>query len=267
MGFWSKVFTWWNGATVGTALFTRRFGDGVGRDEFGNSYFQDKTDPARRWVIYSGDNDGSRVPPDWQLWLRGTIDDLPGKALPPVRTFQQQADAEPDRHHGRLPARWSARQRQGAAGFDRRLPAVDSRIDVGKSAFAILAVMALAACGKQSAEENASAPVISNSAAPIGANQPGVTPMAQRVAVLGDPQQAQWHRSERRAPPGPIGPLEGRDRAAARLRSDGAVGRGKAHRRLRPGRRPAPGQEMGAGLFGLALQGVAVAQRRRASGL
>jgi hypothetical protein len=56
---------------------------------------------------------------------------------------------------------------------------------VGKSAFAILAVMALAACGKPSAEENASAPVISNSAAPIGANQPGVTPMAQRVAVLG----------------------------------------------------------------------------------
>ena len=26
MGFWSKTFTWWNGATVGTALFTRRFG-------------------------------------------------------------------------------------------------------------------------------------------------------------------------------------------------------------------------------------------------
>ena len=37
MGFWSKIFTWWNGATVGTSLFTRRFGDGVGRDEFGNS--------------------------------------------------------------------------------------------------------------------------------------------------------------------------------------------------------------------------------------
>jgi len=55
---------------------------------------------------------------------------------------------------------------------------------VGKKAFAILAVMAVAACGKQSAEENASAPVISNSAAPIGVNQPGVTPMGQRVAVL-----------------------------------------------------------------------------------
>jgi NADH:ubiquinone oxidoreductase subunit len=90
MGFWSKTFTWWNGATWGTSLFTRRFGDEAGRDEFGNLYYSDKKDPGRRWVIYSGDNDGSRVPPDWQLWLRGTIDELPGKALPPVRKFQQK---------------------------------------------------------------------------------------------------------------------------------------------------------------------------------
>ena len=84
MGFWSKLFTWWNGATVGTALFTRRFGNEVGRDDSGNLYYQDKHRPARRWVIYAGDNDGSRVPPNWQLWLRGTIDDLPEKALPPI---------------------------------------------------------------------------------------------------------------------------------------------------------------------------------------
>ena len=49
-----------------------------------------ENDPARRWVIYAGDNDGSRVPPDWQLWLRGTIDDLPSEALPPVRRFQKK---------------------------------------------------------------------------------------------------------------------------------------------------------------------------------
>jgi NADH:ubiquinone oxidoreductase subunit len=90
MGFWSKVFTWWNGATVGTALFTRRFGDEVGRDDAGNIYYQDKKHPGRRWVIYAGDNDGSRVPPGWQLWLKGTIDELPDKALPPVRKFQKE---------------------------------------------------------------------------------------------------------------------------------------------------------------------------------
>ncbi len=89
MGFWSSIFTWWNGATVGTALFTRRFGAEAGRDEFGNLYFQEKKNGTRRWVIYAGANDGSAVPPAWQAWLRGTIDDLPDKALPPVRNFQQ----------------------------------------------------------------------------------------------------------------------------------------------------------------------------------
>ena len=46
---------------------------------------------------------------------------------------------------------------------------------------------ALAACGKQPTEGNgsASAPVITNAAPPASVNQPGVTPMAQRVAVIG----------------------------------------------------------------------------------
>jgi NADH:ubiquinone oxidoreductase subunit len=90
MGFWSKTFTWWNGATWGTALFTRRFGNEVGRDEDGNLYYADKKHAGRRWVIYAGDNDGSRVPPDWQLWLRGTIAELPDKAFPPARRFHQK---------------------------------------------------------------------------------------------------------------------------------------------------------------------------------
>ena len=45
---------------------------------------------------------------------------------------------------------------------------------------------ALGACGKQPAQQSASAPVITNSAAPASSvNQPGVTPMGQRVAVIG----------------------------------------------------------------------------------
>ena len=91
MGFWSKMFTWWNGATVGTALFTRFKGSQVGKDEFGNIYYQSKD--GRRWVIYNGNNDGSRVPPEWQLWLKGTIADLPEKALPPRRSFQKPPEA------------------------------------------------------------------------------------------------------------------------------------------------------------------------------
>ncbi|HET7816716.1 MAG TPA: NADH:ubiquinone oxidoreductase subunit NDUFA12 [Sphingomicrobium sp.] len=91
MGVLAKIFTWWNGATVGTGLFTRLYGEEVGRDEAGNVYYQGKKDRSKRWVIYPGANDGSNVPPDWQLWLRGTIDDLPDKALPPVRKFEKPA--------------------------------------------------------------------------------------------------------------------------------------------------------------------------------
>ena len=89
MGFWSRTFTWWNGATWGTKLFTWRFGDEVGRDDAGNLYYQSKKKPVRRWVVYSGDNDGSNVPPGWNLWLKGSIDDLPDKALPPKRHFER----------------------------------------------------------------------------------------------------------------------------------------------------------------------------------
>ncbi len=93
MGFWSKTFTWWNGATWGTSLWTRRFGDEAGRDEAGNVYYRSTKDPNRRWVIYAGDNDGSRIPPGWQAWLRGTIDELPEKSLPPRRAFEKPPEA------------------------------------------------------------------------------------------------------------------------------------------------------------------------------
>ena len=88
MGWFANAFTWWNGASWGTSIVTRRHGKEVGRDEAGNLYFQHKGDPGRRWVMYAGDNDGSRVPPNWQAWLRGTIDDLPEKSLPPKRNWE-----------------------------------------------------------------------------------------------------------------------------------------------------------------------------------
>lgn len=92
MGFWRRTFTWWTGATWGTLLFTRMDGKKVGRDEAGNIYFQHKKQSGRRWVIYEGNNDGSRVPPGWQLWLRGTIDELPEEALPPKRKFEREPE-------------------------------------------------------------------------------------------------------------------------------------------------------------------------------
>ena len=92
MGLIRKFFaaTWWNGATFGTSLFSRRHGSQVGKDAAGNLYFQHKDgEDTRRWVMYDGNNDGSRVPPVWQAWLKGTIDALPDEAMPPRRPFEQ----------------------------------------------------------------------------------------------------------------------------------------------------------------------------------
>jgi NADH:ubiquinone oxidoreductase subunit len=84
----ANLFTWWDGASLGTTIVTRLRGEEAGRDEAGNIYFQHRKNPARRWVIYKGSNDSSNVPPGWNAWLRGTIVEVPDKALPPRRAFE-----------------------------------------------------------------------------------------------------------------------------------------------------------------------------------
>ena len=89
MGIFANAFTWWNGASWGTSIFSRHHGKEVGRDEAGNIYFEHRKTPERRWVMYGGANDSSRVPPGWNAWLRGTIADLPEMGLPERRAFEQ----------------------------------------------------------------------------------------------------------------------------------------------------------------------------------
>ncbi len=87
MGLLGKIFTWWDGATIGTLLYSARKGVYVGTDTLGNRYFRSR-DGKRRWVLYDGPNDASRVPPEWHGWLHGTFDDLPDAVLPPPRAWQ-----------------------------------------------------------------------------------------------------------------------------------------------------------------------------------
>jgi len=74
-----RLLTWWNGQTLGTQLFTWRNGVKVGEDEAGNAFFQTR-DGKRRWVIYNGEAEASRVSPDWHGWLHFTWNDPPTKA-------------------------------------------------------------------------------------------------------------------------------------------------------------------------------------------
>ncbi|MDX2209157.1 MAG: NADH:ubiquinone oxidoreductase subunit NDUFA12 [Sphingopyxis sp.] len=93
MGLLGKIFTWWDGATIGTLLDSWRHGEAVGEDAEGNRYFRSR-EGKRRWVIYNGNNDASRVPPEWHGWLHGTFDELPDAILPAPRAWQ--APPEPN---------------------------------------------------------------------------------------------------------------------------------------------------------------------------
>ena len=96
MGILSKIFTWWDGATIGTLLNSALTGEHVGTDAQGNRYYRSKTKRTgeaggvreRRWVIYDGANDASRVPAEWHGWLHHSYDDVPESHLPPPRIWE-----------------------------------------------------------------------------------------------------------------------------------------------------------------------------------
>lgn len=76
MYFLKRLLTWWNSQTLGTQLFTWRRGIRVGSDDQGNIYYQ-TADSKRRWVIYNGEMQASRVSPDWHGWLHFTWNEPP----------------------------------------------------------------------------------------------------------------------------------------------------------------------------------------------
>jgi NADH:ubiquinone oxidoreductase subunit len=71
-----RAVTWWNGQTLNTQLWTWRNGVKVGEDSQGNVFYENK-DKSRRWVIYNGEAEASRVDPDWHGWLHYTWDSPP----------------------------------------------------------------------------------------------------------------------------------------------------------------------------------------------
>ena len=64
--------------SIGTYIFTLLNGKIVGKDRFGNSYYTEKKQSdktrARRWVIYNGLAEPSKIPAEWHFWLHYTSD-------------------------------------------------------------------------------------------------------------------------------------------------------------------------------------------------
>ena len=74
--------------TLGTRLLTWFRGELVGSDGFGNRYYRDKGrrqlqrgggrySREKRWVVYNGVPEASKVPPEWHAWLHHTVDEIP----------------------------------------------------------------------------------------------------------------------------------------------------------------------------------------------
>src|SRR5437764_14663533 len=82
--FFLRFFTWWNGATFGTLLWTALYGEFVGEDEFGNRYYHMrgcKIDPGLvfelRCVIYSCTVEDLMMLQLFPDWLLPTVNTLP----------------------------------------------------------------------------------------------------------------------------------------------------------------------------------------------
>lgn len=62
----------------GLVLHTLRAGSHVGRDEFGNQFYQERKPVAgrrsRRWVVYPGVAYASTIGPEWHSWLHYLTD-------------------------------------------------------------------------------------------------------------------------------------------------------------------------------------------------
>ncbi len=59
----THIYTWFKGVLVGT-------------DESGNRYYRERNPPAhrreKRWVMFKGKHESTRVPAEWHAWLHHT---------------------------------------------------------------------------------------------------------------------------------------------------------------------------------------------------
>ncbi|WP_306886074.1 NADH:ubiquinone oxidoreductase subunit NDUFA12 [Amorphus orientalis] len=90
------AFTWWNSATLGTRVHTYFKGEYVGEDEFGNRYYRTKggkIDPTlgfqRRWVIFNGAAEASKIPTGWHGWMHHKDVPAPSETTYTARSWEK----------------------------------------------------------------------------------------------------------------------------------------------------------------------------------
>jgi NADH:ubiquinone oxidoreductase subunit len=95
-----KIFTWWSGATLGALNTVRKRGVFIGEDAYGNRYYEAKDTRdsydgrKRRWVIYKGYAEATKIPPDWHGWIHHTFEQPPTVA--PLKRRAWEKDHQPN---------------------------------------------------------------------------------------------------------------------------------------------------------------------------
>jgi NADH:ubiquinone oxidoreductase subunit len=79
-------------SSASVRLFTLFSGKRVGTDAQGNIYYTGKARKGykreRRWVIYNGVAEASRIPPEWHGWMHHQTDEMPQDNNPLRRNWQ-----------------------------------------------------------------------------------------------------------------------------------------------------------------------------------
>ncbi|MFV0385182.1 NADH:ubiquinone oxidoreductase subunit NDUFA12 [Paracoccus sp. (in: a-proteobacteria)] len=83
-----RALTWWNSETINTQFWTWRNGKKVGEDDAGNVFYESK-DGKRRWVIYNGEMEASRITPEWHGWLHHTWAEPPTQDPLPHKPWEK----------------------------------------------------------------------------------------------------------------------------------------------------------------------------------
>ena len=78
----------------GTLFQTRLYGVEVGSDAYGNRYFRARRAPPKgvrekRWVLYAGEPEASKVPPEWHIWLHHTMGEPLSERSPYHKPWQK----------------------------------------------------------------------------------------------------------------------------------------------------------------------------------
>ncbi len=96
-----KIFSWWSGATLGALFTIGRTSAFVAQDEFGNRYFEARTDREsydkgrrRRYVTYKGYAEPTKIPPEWHAWMHYLTEEPP--TVSPLRRRAFEKDHAPN---------------------------------------------------------------------------------------------------------------------------------------------------------------------------